>query len=249
MSHMQLQDYIRIIRKRWWIVALVPVIAAVSAYAFSKMQTPLYRSQARYVVLFNRLDTGGNIFAGQILSAYINSVNRPDRMQAVANQLQLDKSGQALMEYVRMQPQPNSSIIVIEADWYDPDTSAQLVNAVGQQLNARVVEANRNNISQDRLSLDMAPAQYAGIASPKTRINVLAGAILGLVLGVLLAFVLEYLDDTIKSAADIERYTELVTVGSIPSGAAQGGKRSRLRPLAASGIVAQPTHRGTDHDR
>jgi capsular polysaccharide biosynthesis protein len=249
MNHMRLQDYIRIIRKRWWIIALVPVIAAVSAYAFSKTQTSLYRSQARYTYQFNRIDTGGNMFAGPILNGYVNSVYRPDRLQTVANQLQIDKSGQELMRFVRLQPQPNSQLIVIEADWYDPATSQQLADAVGQLLNARVVEFNRNNISQDRLSLDMAPAQYAGIASPKTEINVLAGAILGLVLGVLLAFVLEYLDDTIKSAADIERYTELVTVGAIPSGAAQGGKRSRLGPLAASGIVAQPTHRGTDHDR
>jgi capsular polysaccharide biosynthesis protein len=246
---MRLQDYIRIIRKRWWIIALVPVIAAISAYVFSKMQTPLYRSQARYVVIFNRLDTGGNVFAGQILSGYVNMVNRPDRLQAVADQLQLDKSGQDLMKFVRLQPQPNALMIVIEGDWYDPDTSARLVNAVGQQLNARVVEANRNQIGQDRASLDIAPAQYVGIASPKTRINVLAGAILGLVLGVILAFVLEYLDDTVKSAADVERYTDLVTVGAIPSGAAQGGKRPRLRPAAASGIVAQPTQSRTDHDR
>jgi capsular polysaccharide biosynthesis protein len=45
----------------------------------------------------------------------------------------------------------------------------------------------------------------------------MAGAILGLVLGVLLAFVLEYLDDTLKSSGDVERFTGLTTLGVIPT--------------------------------
>lgn len=246
---MRLQDYLRIIRKRWWVVALVPLIAAVAAYVFSKTQTPLYRSQARYVVLFNRLDTGGNIFAGQILSAYINLVYRPDRLQTVANELQIDKTGQQLMEFVRLQPQPNSSIIVIEADYYTPELSQQLADAVGRLLNARVVEANRNNISQDRASLDMAPAQYVGIATPKTKINVLAGALLGLVVGMVLAFVLDYLDDTVRNAADVERYTGLPTIGAIPGGATGAGRRPRFRPATAVGVIAAATHSREDYER
>lgn len=52
---------------------------------------------------------------------------------------------------------------------------------------------------------------------PQTRVNVLAGAVLGLVLGILLAFVLEALDDTIKTPNDVERYVQLATLGAIPA--------------------------------
>jgi capsular polysaccharide biosynthesis protein len=45
----------------------------------------------------------------------------------------------------------------------------------------------------------------------------MAGAILGLVIGVLLAFVLEYLDDTLKNSADVERFVGLTTLGAIPT--------------------------------
>jgi capsular polysaccharide biosynthesis protein len=52
---------------------------------------------------------------------------------------------------------------------------------------------------------------------PNTRINVLAGAFLGMIVGILLAYILEYLDDTLKNSADVERFVGLTTIGAIPS--------------------------------
>ena len=83
------------------------------------------------------------------------------------------------------------------------------------------------------------------LAKPQTKINVLAGGILGGILGLLLIFVLEYLDDTLKTAEDVERFAGLATIGVIPSGAATGARRRR--PAAASGIVAGKTP--PDEDR
>ena len=42
---------------------------------------------------------------------------------------------------------------------------------------------------------------------------------LGLFIGTLLAFLIDYLDDTLKTAADIERALGTVTLGRIPRGA------------------------------
>jgi len=238
---MRLQDYINVLRKRWWLIGLVALSAAVAAYVFSKLQTPLYRARAEYSVGVNRLDSGATIFAEQTYNHYRNQVYNPDQMQILSNELGIDWPGSSLMEYVRLQPQPLQSRFVIEVDFFDQDTARRLAAAVGERLNAVVVEENRNLRGEDRLSLkNVLSARDMGKAKPDTRINVLAGGILGLILGVLLAFVLEYMDDTLKNAADIERYTNLVTVGSIPSGAAQGGARSRLRPATSVGIVSQP---------
>ncbi|HEX6289973.1 MAG TPA: Wzz/FepE/Etk N-terminal domain-containing protein [Herpetosiphonaceae bacterium] len=227
---MQLKDYVNIIRRQWWIIALVAVAGVVSAYGFSKLQTPMYRSRAAYVVRFNRLDTGGNMFANSIYNGFVNLIYTPDQMQIISDRLKLDMPGMQLMEYVRLQPQPNDSLIVIEADYFDPTTASDLVNTVGQQLNALVVEENRNLQGEDRVSLRLRPAQQAWLAKPMTRINMLAGGILGLILGALLGMVLEYADNTLKSSEDIERYVQLVTVGLIPGGTDTASRtRPRLR--------------------
>jgi capsular polysaccharide biosynthesis protein len=224
---MQLKEYTKIIQRRWWVIVLVTIATIISAYGFSKLQTPMYRSRTAYVVRFNRLDTGGNLFANSIYNGFVNLVYTPDQMQIISNQLKLDLSGTKLMEYVRLQPQPDESLIVIEADYFDPNTASDLVNITGQQLNNLIVEENRNLQGEDRVSLRVKPAQQAWLAKPTTRINVLAGAILGVILGGLLAFVIEYSDNTLKNSEDIERYTQLVTVGIIPSGTASAGNVQR----------------------
>ena len=247
---MRIQDYINVLRKRWWLIVLVGLSAAVAAYVFSKLQTPLYRSQATYQVFFNRLDTGGNFFADTLLNSYVGLVYQPDRMQQISDQLGLDQPGTTLMEYVRVQPQPDNLRIVIEADAFDPETSRSLANAVGSLLDIQVVEANRNLQGEDRAFMKLAQAARVGdLAKPQTRINVLAGGLLGGVLGVLLAFILEYMDDTLKTAADVERFAGLTTIGAIPGSSAAGSRRARLRPAVAAGIVPQAERRDARSER
>ena len=72
--------------------------------------------------------------------------------------------------------------------------------------------------------------------SPKTRVNVLAGALFGVLVGVLVVFFLEWLEmDIIRSSDDVERILELPVLGTIPpaSGdkpALDGSKRRQLVP-------------------
>ncbi len=238
---MRIQDYLNVLTRRWWLVLLVAASAAVSAYVVSKLQTPIYRSQATYGVIVNRVDSGANMFAAQLLNSYVNLVYQPDRLQQISDQLQLDQSGDWLMNYVRVQPQPTNMKIVIEADYFDPGTAQSITAAVGDMLNSVVVEANRNFQGQDRVNLERAQsAKAAWKAKPNTKINVVAGALLGGILGLLLSFALEFLDDTLKTAGDVERFAGLTTIGAIPASAwSRDRRRPWPRPAAASGIVAR----------
>jgi len=62
----------------------------------------------------------------------------------------------------------------------------------------------------DRADLPINPS------SPKKMRNLLLALFLGLFGGVGLAFVLEYLDNTVKSAEEVGRYTGLPTLGVVP---------------------------------
>lgn len=236
---MRLQDYLQILRKRWWLIGLVGLTAAIAAYGISKLQKPTYRAQTSYVANVNRLDSGANYTIDPQLRRYIRLIQNPDTFQAISNALQLDVSGEKLLSNVRMQP--DGGVISIEADSPNTADPPRIINAVGAALAAKVAEKNRLATGEDRIDVDPQPPGQVFKAKPQTKINTLGGGLLGLILGTLLAFVLEYLDDTLKTSADVERFAGLTTLGQIPSGAAQPSmRRGRLRPAAASGIV----HRG-----
>ncbi|AIF53706.1 GumC family protein [Pelosinus sp. UFO1] len=52
--------------------------------------------------------------------------------------------------------------------------------------------------------------------SPKKTLNVIIAAILGLFIGTGLAFLLEYMNKTVRTADDVEQYLDLPVLGSIP---------------------------------
>lgn len=213
---MQLQDYINVLLKRWWVVALTVLAAAVAAYGVSKMLPQTYRAQSVYLVIANRADNGLNIVLRNTMNSYRELILQPDALEDISQQLQLDLSGARLLEDVYVQSRPDEQKILIEADHRIQPQAEAIAGAVGQRLEAEVARLNASLDGTDRINVTRIQRPRLISVQPNTRINVLAGAILGAVLGLMLAFVLEYLDDTLKNSTDVERFTGLTTLGAIP---------------------------------
>jgi capsular polysaccharide biosynthesis protein len=214
---MQIQDYLQVLIKRWWVIVLTAGVAVVVAYGISKLLPRTYRAHAEYVLIANRADYGLSIHVRNTMNLYRELVLQPDSLQQVSDQLHLDLSGEQMLRDVRIQPRPDDQKLVIEVDFPFQEQAKTIANAMGQRLEEEVIRLNANQEGTDRINI--ARTQSARIVSvkPNTRINVLAGAILGLVTGLLLAFVLEFLDDTLKNSADVERFVGLTTLGAIPT--------------------------------
>jgi len=51
---------------------------------------------------------------------------------------------------------------------------------------------------------------------PRKLLNIAIAAVLGMMIGLGLIFLLEYLDNSIKTEEDVERYLALPVIGAIP---------------------------------
>ena len=71
----------------------------------------------------------------------------------------------------------------------------------------------------DRADVPLSPS------SPKKRQNLILALIIGLMGGIGLAFLYEYLDNTIKTAEDVERYGRVATLGIVPTFSVDGFRR------------------------
>jgi succinoglycan biosynthesis transport protein ExoP len=99
------------------------------------------------------------------------------------------------------------------------DTQAQ-IQALQAQINTwrgnyAALLAFTQSGPTNYLTIVEAAAVPTAPISPRTRYNVLLAATVGLILAVGAAFLLEYLDDTIKSPEDISQTLELITLGAI----------------------------------
>jgi capsular polysaccharide biosynthesis protein len=233
---MQLSDYIHVLLRRWWVIALVAFSAAASAYVFSKFfQEHLWRSEATYLVVPNRIDNGLSITLQNSMNSYKVMALTPFQLDKISSDLKLDRNADWLLRHVAIQPQIDTRLMVIQVDYPDPVLAPQIADAIGNNMVALVSSLNDSVEGTDRISMRVNQPARAAIPRGQTKINVAAGGMLGLVLGLLLAFVLEALDNTLKTPGDVERFVGLTTLGAIPTLEEHGKTPARRMPALIPG--------------
>ena len=215
---MELSDYVRILRQRGWMIILMAVLTAGAAFGFSKMQTELYESNLKLLVLPSRTDFGQAQAAKELLRSYEQWLNSRFRAQAVIDQLQLDMTAGALLSDVRVASDNASFVIQMTVENSDPNLANDIARAWGNLL---IQWQNQNNDQlrkEDRINIEFLDDPQAGLSRPKTTINTAAGFVFGALLGVLLIFGLEWYESGImRRPEDVERYLDMPVIGSIPN--------------------------------
>jgi len=228
---MQLQDYARILLKRGWIIVLVALIAGVSAIVFSKLQRPVYKSSVKLSVNPARpSDYGQTLGIKNILWNFSTQMNTRRMAQQVDDRLQLDLPLDRLMQKVRFDPDEATYTIQVEARDYDPILAKDIAQTWAQIFVEKRTADNLELDQRDRILVTILDdAQYGSKFSPRTKINALAGAVLGGLLGIVIVFGLEYVEaGTIRTAKDVERHVGLPILGAIPA-ATHPGSQARQR--------------------
>jgi capsular polysaccharide biosynthesis protein len=214
----ELSDYIRILRQRGWVIILVAVLTAGAAFGFSKMQTEVYKSSLRLLVLPSRTDLGQSLAAKELLRSYEQWLRSGYRSQQVINILQLDMKAEHLLGDISVASDNSSFVIQLNVENTDPDLANDIARTWGNLL-IQWIDGNNNELrKEDRITVEFIDEPQAGLDSPKTKINTAAGGVFGALLGVIVIFVLEWIESGIvRRSEDVEKYLDIPVIGSIPN--------------------------------
>ncbi len=215
---MNLQEFLDIARRRWWIVVLVALIAAASAFAFSRLQTPIYKSSMKLTIQPARTDFGLTQSAKTLLSSYISIIHTERNAAEVGQRLSLDYLPSYIFGQTRMADDAATFGIQIEVRDYDGETANRIAREWAQLF---VEFRNNDNAKQrreDRVDAIMGDDPRYSQDSPRTGVNTAAGLVLGALAGVLVIALLEWRQASfIRNAGDVERKLNLPLVGTIPT--------------------------------
>jgi capsular polysaccharide biosynthesis protein len=235
---MEINDYLRIVRKRGWIIVAVALIAAVSAYGFSKLQTPIYSASVKLSVVPARAtDWGSNNSLKDLLRNYAETIRTHTTATEAINRAQLDMDTLTFLGKLFVNPDSSTFTLELEARDRDPEVAMSMVDVVAQVFIEDRDQWNQRQDKRDRIEVQMLDSVYnLGYEqySPKTRVNTMAGGLFGVLIGVLIIFFLEWLEmDVIRSSEDIERAIDITVLGAIPavSGDAASAGREKGRQL------------------
>ncbi len=217
---MDLREYARVLFKRGWIIVLIALVGAAGAYGFSKIQQPIYRSYLTLSAVPTRpSDYGQTLAIKNLVRQYSRQLQTKAMAQQVVDKLQLDISVEEFLSEVSVSSHEDDLTLDVEVK----DANEKQVGTIVQTLaETFVIQHEQENLKidqQDRILVNILEnASTPELFSPKTKINVAAGGILGGFIGLLVIFVLEYLQSAfVRSAEDIERHLGLTVLGSIPT--------------------------------
>ncbi|MEW5987145.1 MAG: Wzz/FepE/Etk N-terminal domain-containing protein [Chloroflexota bacterium] len=216
---MELTDYLRILRQRGWLIALMAVLTAGATFGYSKMQTPLYESTLKLLVSPSRTDFGQAQAAKTLLRSYVVWLHSGYRAQKVIDELKLDMLPDELLGQVAVASDDSNFIIQLTVENTDPNLANDVARTWGNQLIQWRIQDNATLRKEDRIDVEFIDDPKPSLARPQTTINTAAGIVLGALLGLIVVFLLEWIESgVVRRPQDVERYLDMPVIGAIPGG-------------------------------
>lgn len=214
---MNLMDYVNILLRRGWIMVLLAIIAAASAYFLSQQQTPIYRSTQRVLMQPTRADLGLTEASKTLLGNHVAYLDSEFRAQEVIDRLRLDMTPPQLMSAVTLASDPLNLTIQIDVDLMDGELANDVAREWGNLLIEYRNQENQRARREDHITARLQDVARYELLRPRPTINTIAGGILGLLLGGVIIFVLEFLESSVvRSRDDLERSAGIPVIAAIP---------------------------------
>jgi capsular polysaccharide biosynthesis protein len=237
---MEIRDYLKILRKRGWIIIVMALLAAGLAFAISQVQTPTYKAKATVSVVPARPDWGLGNTAKDLLRNFAVNIKTHKTARQVIDRAQLDMSTYDLLSKVEVNPVGDQFLIEISAEDQEPAVAVNIALAFANQFiderNAYYQQQDKADRIEVKLVDDIIDAP---LFQPKPLLNAIAGLVLGALLGVLVVFALEWLEaDILRTPSAVERALGLNVLGSIPAEASQPARSAKRGQKTAPSAAA-----------
>lgn len=212
-----LMQILRLILSKIWIILLVGVITGLMAFIGTKMFiTPLYQSTAKLYVI-NRQNESNTTYndvmsSTQLVKDYRVLVTSQPVVEAVINQLDLDMTEGQLKGEISCAIESDSRVLNVTVTDENPYMAKRIVDAVAD-VSAQKITAVMKIEAVNIIEYGREPQSPA---SPNTTMNTLLGIAVGLFITVAVIIIRFMLDDSIKTADDVEKYLGVSTLALLP---------------------------------
>lgn len=243
-ARVELTSYLRVLRERLWMIIVCPVVAAAAAGIVSLLLPPVYEAHVSVYVrpaqpISSTDPTTAALTSDAILQTYAKWMTQPPIVNEVNSQLGLGLTYDELSKKIKVTPQTNTLLLDVAVD----DTNRIVASDIANQLVEDFIDTVRQTQAaaqatqqgsgqgSDNLVVTSPAVPPDKPVSPNKTLNVAVAFAAGLLLAVGLAFLLDYLDQSIKSDDELIERLGLIPIGHIAFVPAAKARRGELVAL------------------
>ena len=214
-----LREYFTIIKKRFWIIILTTAIGVGISIAMVNLnKVQLYQAKTTMIVNVEKNEnqsmlTSDQISAGQKLAVLYGEIIKSRAvLQPVIEKLNLEMTPQQLAGMISVSQVNETHIMNLSVTDTDPDRAKNIANTIPGVFTEevkRTIKANGVEV------LDPSLGGYP-IASNSSN-KVLIAGVVGVMIGLFIIFLIEFLDNKVKTPQDMEKYFNIPVLGVIPN--------------------------------
>lgn len=212
---------VKTIKKRLWLIMLITLtFGLLSAVVSYFILTPTYQLKAQLLVnqtsseqqLYETNEVQTNI---QLINTYNVVIKSPAILEEVQQNLNLDRTIEDLDSQIQVTSAKDTQVVEIVVEDTEPHVAAKIANTTAEVFQEKITGLmnvdNVNILSPAVVKENIQPVK----PSPLT--NITLAIVLGLMIGTAVVFILDYLDNTIKTEDDIADSLGLPVIGVIAS--------------------------------
>ena len=208
------KDLLNAIKRRLWMIVLITLLATIASGIYSfYFITPEYQSSTQILVNQSR-ENGQGIDYNQVqsnLETYSDIIKSPMILDIVSRKLELDRPGTKLVKQINISSGEKSQVFTITVQDSDPETAANISNTIAETFNEEILTLmNVNNITiLSKAEVNPSPS------NPGPKLIIAVGFIFGLIASLGICFLLEKMDDSIRTESDVEQLLGLPVLGGV----------------------------------
>jgi len=221
---LEIQSYWSVIRRRLWLIALITIVccAAVGYYSY-RMAVPQYEASAKLIVNQHSaqskqdaiLDAGSINSDIMLIKTYKEIIRTPRILEKVVQQYpDLHASVSELGAKIGVSSVNETQVMSISATDADPARAARMANAVSNVFQQEIPKLM--NVDNVHILNWADPQADRSPISPQPTRNIAIAFVLSAMAGIGLAFLIDKLNDAVRTGQDIEDGLELPLLAEIP---------------------------------
>ncbi|SES42777.1 YveK family protein [Salipaludibacillus aurantiacus] len=214
-----LKEIVETLKKRLRLIIVITVAAvALSAIISYFLLTPTYNASTQLLV--NQSAEEGQQYTSSELRTNLDLINTynviitsPRIIEPTLEELNLERSKGALRDQISVSAEGDSQVVSITVEDDNPAMAVEIANTLALVFQRDIIDImNVDNVS---ILSTAELADNPSPVSPNPTLNMAIAFVVGLMAAVGLAFLLEFLDNTIKTEDDVEEKLGIPVLASI----------------------------------